>query len=157
MLDAEKPAIWPATALLGKNRMICSHCGIPGQLAKVCFAALQGKPKTSAREKARPLRAIMGPTDDLADQEPWVNRLKLNVSHKMGSLTFNTFPDTGSAATLIAADLARKNDIRTTKPSHQKYINVSGDPVPTMGTAPVRLGTSRRVTTTKAVITPRYQ
>ena len=96
----------------------------------------------------------MGPSDDIEDQEPWVNRLILNVSHKMGSFKFNTFPDTGSAATLIAADLARKNSIRPTNPSYTKYVNVSGDPVPTMGTAPIKLSTSCHMATTNAVITP---
>ena len=28
-----------------KNRTICSHCGIPGHLAKVCFAAIRVNPK----------------------------------------------------------------------------------------------------------------
>ena len=96
----------------------------------------------------------MGPTDDIVDQEPWVNRLKLNVSHKKGSFTFHTFPDTGSATTLIAADLARKNDIQASNPSYIKYINVSGDPVPTIGITPVQLSTSNHcVAHTNAVIT----
>ena len=137
-----------------KNRTICKHCGLTGHLAKVCFSALQGKPKTTKEARPQPLRAIMGPTDDIEDQEPWVNRLTLNVSHKMGSFTFHTFPDTGSAATLIAADLAKKQNISPTKPSFTKYINVSEDPVPTLGTAPVQLSTSRRVSNTNAVVTP---
>ena len=137
-----------------KNRTICSHCEIPGHLAKVCFAALQGKPKAASREKAQSLRAIMGPTDENEDQELWVNRLALNVLHKMGSFTFNRFPDTGSAATLIAAYLAKEKNISPTKPSFTKYINVSGEPVPTLGTAPVQLSTSHRVAITNAVVTP---
>ena len=97
----------------------------------------------------------MGPTDDIEDQEPWVNRLKLSVLHKRGSFTFHTFPDTGSAATLIAADLALKKNIQASKPSYNKYINVSGDPVPTIGTTPIQLSTSQHhVAHTNAVITP---
>ena len=142
------------SCLVRRNRTIYSHCGIPGHLAKVCFAPLQCKPKAAPWEKAQPLRAIMGPTDDIEDQEPWVNRLRLNISHRMGSFTFNTFPDTGSAATLIAANLAQENNIQPTKPSHTKYINMSGDPVPTMGTAPIQLSTSRHRANTNAVITP---
>ena len=95
-----------------KNRTVCSHCGLTGHLAKVCFSALQGKPKHSGEKKPQPRRAIMGPTEDSEDQEPWVNRLKLNFSHKGGWFTFHTFPDTGSAATLIAADLALKKNIQ---------------------------------------------
>ena len=108
--------IWPVVAILGKSRTICSHCGIPGHLAKVCFSALQGKPKSASKERVQPLRAIIGPTEAVEDQEPWVNRLNLNVSHKQGSFMFRTFPDTGSAATLIAADLAKRNNIHPTNP-----------------------------------------
>ena len=77
-----------------------------GHLAKVCFSVLQGKPKATPSSDAnpQPIRGIMGPTDEEEDQ--WVNRLRISVSHKNGSFTFPTFPDTGSAATLIAADLA---------------------------------------------------
>ena len=99
----------------------------------------------------------MGPTDDNEDHDhhdPWVNRLKLGVSHNTGSFSFRTFPDTGSAATLIAADLAQKKNISPTKPSFTKYINVSGDPVPTIGTSPIQLSTSHHVANTEAVVTP---
>ena len=42
-----------------KNRTICNHCGMAGHLAKVCFSALQGKPK--AREtRPQPLRSNHG-------------------------------------------------------------------------------------------------
>ena len=68
----------------------------------------------------------MSPEDEIDDQEPWVNRLKLNVSHEKGSFTFHTFPDTGSAATLIATDLAQSNDVQASNPSYHKYVNVSG-------------------------------
>ena len=96
----------------------------------------------------------MGPTDEVQDQDPWVNRLKLNVSHKKGSFTFCTFPDTGSAAIFIAADFAQKKNIQAAKPSHTKYINVSGDPLPTIGTTPIQLNTPNHVAHTNAVITP---
>ena len=65
-----------------KNKTACNHCGTPGHLAKVCFSALQGKPKTTRETRPQPLRAIMGPTDEIEEQEPWVHRLKLSVSHK---------------------------------------------------------------------------
>ena len=120
-----------------------------GHLAKVCFSALQGKPKNTRETRPQPLRAIMGPTDEVQDQDPWVNRLKLNVLHKKGSFTFRTFPDTGSAATLIAADFAQKKNIQAAKPSHTKYINVSGDPVPTIETTPIQLNTPNHVATYK--------
>ena len=84
----------------------------------------------------------------------WVNRLTLGVSHSNGSFNFRTFPDTGRAATLIAADLARRKNVKPTKPSNRKYINISGDPALTSGTAPINLSTSKRSVSTRAVITP---
>ena len=98
-----------------------------GHLARVCSSALKGKPKASKQ----PVRAITEPVEE--PESSWVNCLTLNISHAHGSLNFPTFPDTGSAATLIAADLARKHNIKITAPSLTKYINVSGDPVPTLG------------------------
>ena len=91
-----------------------------------------------------------------AESEPniWVNRLKLDVSHKNGSFNFRAFPDTRSAATLIAADLAHRYNIKTTGPSKTKYVNVNGDPVPTAGVAPINLSSLGRIISTAAVITP---
>ena len=83
----------------------------------------------------------------------WVNRLMLNISHAHESLNFPTFPDTGSAATLIAADLAKKHNIKTTAPSFTKYINVCGDPVPTMGTVSISLKSSNHTANTRAAVT----
>ena len=39
-----------------KNRTVCNHCGGAGHLARVCFSALQGKPKTA--QGSRPIRAV---------------------------------------------------------------------------------------------------
>ena len=52
----------------------------------------------------------------------------LRVSHTNGSFTFRTFPDTGSANTLIAADLAQWENVQPIKPSHTKYIKCSQGP-----------------------------
>ena len=129
-----------------QNRTTCSHCGIKGHLAKVCSSALKGKPK--------PSKPIMAVSDSPQDPDnSWVNRLMLTVSHANGSFDFPTFPDTGSAATLIAADLARSHNIQTTAPSLTKYVNVSGDPVPTLGTVSIRLQSSNHNADTKAVVT----
>ena len=129
---------------------MCNHCGRAGHLAKVCFSALQGKPKTA--QGSRPIRAVADP--EAEPKDIWVNRLPLSVSHANGSFNFRTFPETGSAATLITADLARQKNVMPTKPSHTKYVNVSRDPVPAKGTAPITLSTSDCSTRTKAVITP---
>ena len=140
---------YKATATSLRIELVCNHCGGAGHLAKVCFSALQGKPKTA--QGSWPIRVVAD-----SDSEPkdiWVNRLTLSVSHANGSFNFCTFPDTRSAATLIAADLARRKNVKPTKSSHTKYINVSGDPVPTSGTAPINLSTSGRSTSTSAVIT----
>ena len=135
-----------------KKGILCNHCGKPGHLAKVCLSPLQGKPKMQSEAKPKPIRAV---TDlEAQPQDSWVNRLNLKVSHSNGSFTLRTFPDTGSAATLIAADLAKKNNVQPTKPSLTKYVNVCGDPVTTKGTAPITLSTSNRSTSTRAVITP---
>ena len=133
-----------------KNSVICNHCGGAGHLAKMCFARQAGKPKMS--QVSRPVRAVADLESDPKDI--WVNRLKLSVSHANGSFDFRAFPDTGSAATLIAADLAQQNDIKPTQPSRTKYINVSRDPVPTAGTAPIDLSASGCRINTSAVITP---
>ena len=129
-----------------QNRTPCSHCGIKGHLAKVCSSALKGKPKSS-----KPIMAVSDAPED--PDSSWVNRLTLNISHANGSFNFPTFPDTGSATTLIAADLAEKHNIKPTSPAFTKYVNVCGDPVPTMGTVAINLKSPNRLSSTKAVIT----
>ena len=74
--------------------------------------------------------------------------------HAGGAFTFETFPDTGSAATLIAADVAQKHRMNPTLKSTIKYVSVNGDPVPTIGATQITLATKQgKKTTTKAVIT----
>ena len=67
---------------------------------------------------------------------------------------FNTFPDTGSATTLIASDLAKKYRLQSIYPSITKYISINGDPVPTEGTAKVCLRTSNCSVSSNAVLSP---
>ena len=43
-----------------KNKTVCNHCGMTGHLAKVCFSALQGKPKNTRETRPQPLRTIDG-------------------------------------------------------------------------------------------------
>ena len=132
-----------------KERMICNYCGRTGHLSRMCFSR-QGKPGP-----ARGNRQIRAVTDEEpVPQDSWVNRLNLKISHPHGSFTFHNFPDTGSTATLIAADLARKNNIRPTLPCLTKYVNVCGDPVSTKGTALITLHTSTSSTSSNVVITP---
>ena len=97
------------------------------------------------KSEARPVKAVthQEPLDD-DPADPWVKRLTLNISHKNGSFTFRTFPDTGSAASLIASDLAEKYGIKASKPAKRAYVSVNGDPVHTAGTAEVNLSTSDR-------------
>ena len=119
-----------------QNRTPCSHCGIKGHLAKVCSSALKGKPNSS-----QPIMAVSDSPED--PDNSWVNRLTLNISHANGSFNFPTFPDTGSAATLIAADLAEKHNIKPTSPAFTK----------SMGTVAINLKSPNRLSSTKAVIT----
>ena len=134
-----------------KRGIQCSNCGRPGHLAKVCFSVLRGKSQPTLQNEAKPVRVV---TDqESGPQEQWVNRRNLNILHKNGLSTFRTFPDTGSATTLIASDLAKKYNIQSAKPSTTKYVSVNGDPVPTTGKAMISLCTSNRSVQSTAVIT----
>ena len=138
------------TCNVKKRGLKCSNCGRPGHLAKVCFSIVR---KQSMQSEAKPVRAVTHQeTSEEEATEPWVNRLTLSISHKNGSFTFNTFPDTGSAATLIASDLAKKYGIKASRPSNRAYVSVNGDPVPTSGTAQVTLSISDRSISTLFVI-----
>ena len=148
------PSHMAPTCNVKKRGMKCSNCGRPGHLAKVCFSIVR---KQSTQGETRPIRAVTETLDvDPAcdEAEPWVKRLTLNISHRNGSFTFNTFPDTGSAATLIASDLAKKYGIQSSRPPSRKYISVNGDPVATDGTAPVNLSISNRSIDSVFVISP---
>ena len=132
-----------------KKGIVCNNCGRPGHLSKVCFSVLRGQLKTTqAQAKSQPIRAVTEIPED-NPVEPWVNRLTLNISHKNGSFTFSTFPDTGSAATLIASDLAKKYGIQPTK-----HVSVNGDPVPMDVTTQINLSISNRSINSTAVLSP---
>ena len=131
--------------------LFATIAGGAGHLAKMCYIRQAGKPRVP--QTGHPIRAVADADSD--KQDIWVNRLKLGVSHTNGSFDFHAFPDTGSAAKLIAADLAKQHNIMPTQPSRTKYVNVNGDPVPTVGTASVNLSCqSGRHVNTNAVITP---
>ena len=141
----------PKTCPVRKRGTICSNCGKQGHLGKVCRSS--GKP----RPRTEPIRTVDEESSDPDDndQSLWVNRLPLSINHATGSFTFQTFPDTGSATTLIAANVANTQRMNPTHKSAKKYVSVNGDPVPTLGTIPLTLSTSKgRKTTAKAVITP---
>ena len=147
----------PQDCNVRKQGRTCNNCGKTGHLARVCFTKMRGKQKQKQTGNTKPIRAIEE-EPDTESQEPskdlWVNRLTLNITHANGSFNFRTFPDTGSGATLIAADLAQQKQVKATERTNVKYINVSGDPVPTKGTAPITIKTQGRSANTKAVITP---
>ena len=92
---------------------------------------------------------------DSSGVESW-KRLPLTISHDGGAFTFNTFPDTGSATTLIAKDIAEcKRITETGETPSFKYVNVSGDIVLTEGIANLKLTTDKDTSTdTQAVILP---
>ena len=72
-----------------------------------------------------------------------------------GRISFSTFPDTGSAATLVASNIAKRENINTSGKSQARYISVNGDEVATEGVAPITLTTRNNITTaTDAVISP---
>ena len=165
-----------------KNAVICNHCKKPGHLARVCISALNLRvPRTGDVTKSapkeepppyaaqatskKPVNAISSgdwrhKRDDYSSdsgEEVW-KRLPVHVRHATNKqFNFHAFADTGSATTLISKDLAQRENIRTTGQPQCTYINVSGDPVPTEGTAPLNLrpqhGGKHEANTT-AVITP---
>ena len=140
------------TCTVKKRDLKCSNCGRPGHLAKVCFSTVR---KQSAPDGAKPIRSVTQTEASEDDpQEPWVNRLNLNISHRNGSFRFDTFPDTGSAATLISSDLAKRHGIQPSALSNKKFVSVNGDPVPTSGTARVTLSIADRSTSSVLVISP---
>ena len=131
------------------NKVICDNCGKPGHLARVCF----GK-KADTKKPVRAIEHHNNHDSDSDSEEVW-KRLPLKISHGGGTFKFRTFPDTGSAATLIAADVARDRNIVITGKSSKKFVNVSGDEVATDGVAPVFLETSNNVKTRAEAIVSR--
>ena len=111
------------------SKIICDHCGKQGHLARVCFSALRKKAgdNKDKNDGKRPIYAIAPRNDDVdSEMEVW-KRLPLSVSHDSGEFTFNSFPDTGSATTLIAANVAKRENMRAMRDdSNTKYINVNG-------------------------------
>ena len=140
-----------------KREIMCNNCGRPGHLSKVCFSVLRRQLKTNQNQaKSQPIRAITEIPEIQEDNpvDSWLNRLTLNISHKNGSFTFNTFPDTGSTTTLIASNLAMKYGIQPTQPATTKYVSVNGDPVPTDGTTQINLCVSIHLINSNAIISP---
>ena len=143
-----------------KNKVICGHCGKPGHLAKICFSALRQNAKRdegSDRQTNKQVRAVAPAishdhNSDSSGQEAW-SRLPLRISQSNGHFTFDTFPDTGSAATLISSDIVkRKSMVTTGETSALTFVNVSGDVVPTEGIVPVMLSTNTTASTSKAIV-----
>ena len=150
------PSHRPKDCHVKKNGTKCSVCGKPGHLAKVCFTVILDKIKNKSQGGDKPVRTVncKGDSESSSDAEVW-NRLPLNISHDDGSFSFDSFPDTGSAATLIASNVARRKNMRTTgeKPRIM-YIKVSGDPVPTDCVVPVTLKAGNHKKNTNAIISP---
>ena len=146
------PSHMAPTCTVKKRRMKCNNCGRPGHLAKVCFSVVR---KQSSQGSDKPIRSITeAETSEQESEDQWVNRLTVNISHKNGSFKFDTFPDTGSAATLISSDLAKKHGVKPTGSSNKRFISVNGDPVPTVGTARATISASNRSANTVFVISP---
>ena len=142
------------TCKVRKDKTRCTHCGKLGHLAKVCYAALAQQGKQAEAEQL-PVNALNLQCDsDHSDDEVW-KRLTLTITHPSGCFKFATFPDTGSATTLLASDVAERHGIKPSGPAPStKYVNVSGDTVPVTGTATIQLSSGSHTTTTKAIISP---
>ena len=112
-----------------RDGLTCSGCGKQGHLARVCFSALRkqganNKDKNNDGQPAKPVRPVHK-QDYGSDSEVW-KRLPLHVKHRRGRFTFNSFPDTGSATTLIASDLAKRENLETYKDnSNVKFVSVN--------------------------------
>ena len=167
-----------ADCQIRKNKPICNNCGKEGHLSKVCFQSLRQKaanrdrdqknddppPYSTTHKGQKPVNAVSTggwreTTDQYSDEsdadEVW-KRLPLTINHINGSFQFNAFPDTGSAATLIAEDVARREGMTATENVACKYINVSGDTVPTQGAVPIHLSLKHRSNHSKqAKVTPK--
>ena len=106
------------------------------------------------QSKQKPLHTVAAVDHDSYSSGPEVwKRLPRKVYHDNGKFAFRTFPDTGSVATLISADLAKCESMVTTREKlASKFINVSGDIVPTEGIVPVKLKAGTNATTSKAIV-----
>ena len=140
-----------------KNKVVCDNWGKEGHLAKVCFSNLCQKANRDTKDEPPPYAAankgqgqrhicVVG-ADDWRDNreedhynsesdEVW-KRLPLTISRKRegktrSSFQFCTFPDTGSAATLIAEDVAKREGMEALETVPCTYLNVSGEIVPTL-------------------------
>ena len=92
---------------------------------------------------------------DSSDYDTVWQRLLLKITHQHGQFNFATFPDTGAAATVLAADLADRKGIRATGEKPQTdFVNVCGDPVPVIGIANITLSIGNHTAITKAIISP---
>ena len=141
---------------IGKNKTICSHCGKSGHLAKVCYSALNQKSDKASKEDSQKINALNRTQDsDSSDYDTVWQRLHLKITHPCGQFNFATFPDTGAAATVLAADLAERKGIKATKAKPQaEFVNVCGDPVPVIGIADITLTIGNHSATTKAIVSP---
>ena len=142
-----------------QNKIVCDHCGKSGHLAKVCYAALCAKANKDQDNKAtkKPVRKVAKDHDSEAsglEEEVW-QHLPLWIKHGKRSFHFHTFPDTGSATTLISSNVAKQEQMEVIKEAPNcKFVSVNGDAVPTDGMVPISLSTNSHSADTKAIVSP---
>ena len=137
-----------------RNKTLCNNCGKTGHLAKVCYSALKQKSDKTSHEDSKKINAMRQESDSSTDDEVW-KRLHLRIMHPHGQFKFATFPDTGAASTVLAADLATRQGIKATEGKPQTdFVNVCGDPVPVTGIANISLRIGNHTADTKAIISP---
>ena len=113
----------------------------------------------SKTKQEKGIKAVLPVADHDDDDDPKVTpRLPVTIDHKKGSFTFQSFPDTGSAATLLASNLAEKHKIPTAKTRNtNRFVSVNGDHITTQGRAAISIATAHHRIATSTVITPAFK
>ena len=147
-----------------KNKR-CNSCNKFGHLQNVCITTLFGlrrQPQMPRQQTAGRIGVVNDKSAIQAvnDQEYDLNdevtpRLPVTVTHDNGQFSIHSFPDSGSAATLIAEDLVKRYNIPTISVHNSKrFTGIDGKTLPVSGRANLAIKTSTAIVHTSSVISP---
>ena len=149
------------SCFINAKDLVCAGCGKHGHARRAC-SSVTVRSVAIAGATPSPPRFVypddLSSDDDLAIHPKVTPRLKICVRHSKGWFSYPSFPDSGSAISLISSELTSKFGIKLsrTPASLPQLTAVNGAPLRVEGVAKMRVAIphSGKSATTVVVVSP---